>query len=403
MNVKYENNGTFGNQQRNFMGLRLDYLAKQTAAESLTLGGTIERLSERPFFSKTNYNEDPIRNTMYGVDFNYRKQVPELTRLLNKLPFYSSKEMSAINAYGEAAFLKPGHPPQINGLVYIDDFEGSTSSIDLRFPLTSWALASTPQGNGLFPEGSYNDSLPYGYNRAKVAWYNIEPVLQDKTNSNNPVRGYENFGDPRIASISVQQLFPQKTPEFGQAQLVTFDLAYYPTDKGPYNYDSRPGSVAANGKLLNPSQRWGGIMRAVDQAETDFETTNVQYIEFWLQNPFLTNPASTGGKLFFNLGSVSEDVLKDGRRFYENGLNTPNIPAAMDSTTVWGRAPYNPIQVTNAFSNDPSDRPYQDVGFDGLDDTGEQTKFQNYLSQLAATFGTGSVIYQNALRGSFHG
>ncbi len=132
VNVKYENNGTFGNQQRNFMGLRLDYLAKSTASESLTLGGTLERLSERPFFSKTNYNEDPIRNTMYGVDFNYRKQVPELTRLLNKLPFYSSKEVSSINAYGEAAFLKPGHPPQINGLVYIDDFEGSTSSIDLR-------------------------------------------------------------------------------------------------------------------------------------------------------------------------------------------------------------------------------------------------------------------------------
>src|SRR6201991_595336 len=167
------------------MGVRLDYLAKSTATESLNIGATFERLNERPFFSKTNYGEDPIRNTMYGADVNYRGQLPQLTRLLDKLPFYSTKEMSTINAYGEAALLRPGHPPQIgkgnSGAVYVDDFEGSTSSIDLRFPLTSWALVSTPQvTNGqfppLFPEASLNDSLEYGYNRAKIAWYNIEPT-----------------------------------------------------------------------------------------------------------------------------------------------------------------------------------------------------------------------------------
>ncbi|PWT72081.1 MAG: cell surface protein SprA [Bacteroidetes bacterium] len=401
VNVQYENNASFGTQQRGFLGLRLDYLAKNTPTTSLAFGGTIERLNERPFFTKTNYNEDPIRNTMYGADASYRSQVPEITRLLNKLPFYSSKEMSTITAVGEAAFLKPGHPPQIgrgsNGTIYIDDFEGSTSSIDLRFPLTSWALASTPQNNGLFPEGSLNDSLDYGFNRAKIAWYNIEPTLQDRSNTNNPVRSYQDFSDPRITSITVQQLFPQQTPEFGQAQLITFDVAYYPTDRGPYNFDARPGSVLPTGKLANPQKRWGGIMRSIDQ--TDFETSNVQYIEFWMQSPFLgVNTGSSGGQMYLDLGSISEDILKDGRRMFENGLNTPNIPAAIDSSSVWGRVPANPIQVTNAFSNDPSDRPYQDEGFDGLDDPGEQTKFQNYLSKLAATFGTGSAIYQKALQ-----
>ncbi|HEV3250650.1 MAG TPA: cell surface protein SprA, partial [Puia sp.] len=392
VNVQFENNASFGTQQRSFLGLRLDYLAKSTATQSLSIGGTIERLNERPFFTKTVYNEDPIRNTMYGTDINFRSQVPQITRLLNKLPFYSSKEVSTINASGEAAFLKPGHPPQIgtgsSGTIYIDDFEGSTSSIDLRFPLTSWALASTPQGNGLFPEGSYNDSLPYGYNRAKLAWYNIEPTLQDNSNSNNPVRGYENLGDARIAPIQVTKLFPKQTPEFGQAQLITFDLAYYPKDRGPYNFDARPGSISPDGKLLNPASRWGGIMRAIDQ--TDFESSNVQYIEFWMQ-PILP---PQGGQLYFDLGSISEDILKDGRRFYENGLNTPNIPAAIDSTSVWGRVPANPIQVTNAFSNDPTDRPYQDVGFDGMNDADEQVKFQNYLNQLAPL--VNANVYQNA-------
>ena len=405
VNVSYENNASFGLQQRSFMGVRFDYQAKNTATEALNFGATIERLNERPFFSKTNYGEDPIRNTMYGADVNYRGQLPQLTRALDKLPFYSTKEMSTINAYGEMAILKPGHPPQIgkgsSGAVYVDDFEGSTSAIDLRYPLTSWTLASTPRGqNGqyppLFPESSLKDSLEYGYNRAKLAWYNIEPTLQDKSNANNPVK-YENaLLDPRIAPINIQQLFPEQTVQSGQAQLITFDLAYYPTERGPYNYDSRPGSVSVNGKLLNPQKRWGGIMRAIDQ--TDFETNNIEVLQFWMQSPFLKdNINSTGGQLFFDLGSVSEDILRDGKKEFENGLNTPNINAAIDNSSVWGRVPANPIQVTTAFSNDAADRPFQDVGLDGMSDDDEKTKFQNYLNTLAATYGTGSPIYQSAI------
>jgi cell surface protein SprA len=400
-NVKFENNASFGTQQRSFTGVRLDYLAKNTTKESLNIGGTFERLKERPYFTKTNYGEDPIDNVMYGLDVNYRSQMPQVTRFLNKL--YSTKESSTLTAYGESAFLRPGHPPQIgkgsSGTIYVDDFEGSTSSVDLRFPLTSWALASTPAGNGLFPEATLNDSLPYGFNRAKLAWYNIEPTLQDNTNSNNPVAGYQNFGDPRINAISVQQLFPQQTPQFGQAQLVTFDLAYYPYEKGPYNFDVKPfanisAGVDANGRLLKPATRWGGIMRAIDQ--TDFETNNIQYIEFWMQNPFLLNPNSNGGQLYFDLGNVSEDIVKDGKKMYENGLPTPNITAATD-TSVWGKVPLNPTQITNAFSNDPTDRPYQDVGFDGLNDDSERVQFSSYLSKMAASFGTTSAVYQKAL------
>lgn len=405
VNVSYENNASFGLQQRSFMGVRFDYQAKNTATEALNFGATIERLSERPFFSKTNYGEDPIRNTMYGADVNYRGQLPQLTRALDKLPFYSTKEMSTINAYGEMAILKPGHPPQIgkgsSGAVYVDDFEGSTSAIDLRYPLTSWTLASTPRGvNGqyppLFPESNLKDSLDYGFNRAKLAWYNIEPTLQDKSNANNPVK-YENaILDPRIAPINVQQLFPEQTVQSGQAQLITFDLAYYPTERGPYNYDARPGSVLPNGKLQNPQKRWGGIMRAIDQ--TDFETNNIEVLQFWMQDPFLKdNTNSKGGQLYFDLGSVSEDILRDGKKEFENGLNTPNINAAIDNSSVWGRVPANPIQVTTAFSNDAADRPFQDVGLDGMNDDDEKTKFQNYLNTLAATYGAGSAAYLNAI------
>ena len=407
VNVSFENNASFGLQQRSFMGVRFDYLAKSTATESLTIGGTIERLTERPFFSKTEYGEDPIRNTMYGADVNYRGQLPQLTRLLDKLPFYSTKEMSTINAYGEGAILRPGHPPQIgkgtSGAVYIDDFEGSTSSIDLRFPLTSWTLASTPNGDkgtvpALFPEASLTDSVDYGFNRAKFAWYNIEPTLQDKSNTNNPDRYENTLSDPRIGPIQTQQLFPNQTVQTGQAQLITFDMAYYPSEKGPYNYDARPGSVDNTGKLLNPQKRWGGIMRAIDQ--TDFETNNIEVLQFWMLSPFAKTASgvgnTTGGHMYVDLGSVSEDILKDGKKQFENGLNTPNINAQIDSSSVWGRVPANPIQVTTAFSNDAADRPFQDVGLDGMSDDSERGKFQRYLNTLATTYGTGSAIYQKA-------
>ena len=409
--VNYENNASFGIQQRNYLGLRFDYNAKNTAKEQLSFGGTLVRLGERPFFNKTNIGEDPIRNTMYGLDVNYRKDIPRLTKLLDKLPFYQTTAPSTINVFAEGAFLKPGHAPQIgkgaNGTSYIDDFESSKSGIDLRFPQNIWALASTPQGatdkngNPLFLESALNDNINYGKNRAKIAWYQIEQTLQQLNASNNPIKDRVELSDPRVRQVYQKEIFPQRTTGFGESFLQTFDLSYYPADKGAYNYDDAAVSVNANGKLINPDKRWGGLMRSIDQ--TDFETGNIEFIEFWLQDPFINSPrrpnaaGSAGGKLYFNLGNVSEDILKDGKRFYENGLNTPNAPSPVDNSN-WGKVPRNPIQVTNAFSNNTDDRLYQDVGLDGLDDTAEVNRRAVYLNQLLINFGAGSKVYQDALK-----
>jgi cell surface protein SprA len=408
--VSFENNQSFGLQQRNYMGLRFDYAAKNTAKEQLSIGGTLVRLGERPFFNKTNLGEDPIRNTMYGLDLNYRKEIPRLSKLLDKLPFYSTTAASNLNMYAEGAMLKPGHAPQIgrggNGTSYLDDFEGSRSGIDLRFPQNIWALASTPQGatdktgnTVLFPEAALNDNLDYGKNRGKIAWYQIEQILQQFNATNNPINDRIELSDPRVRQVYQKEIFPQKTTGFGESFLQTFDLSFYPTDKGPYNYDADNTSVTANGKLLNPKKRWGGLMRSIDQ--TDFETANIEFIEFWMQDPYINSPkrqnaaSSTGGKLYFNLGNVSEDILKDGRRFYENGLNTPNAPSPIDNSN-WGKVPRNPIQVTNAFSNNPDDRGLQDVGLDGLEDSAEVNRRAAYLNQLQTNFGAGSKAYLDA-------
>jgi cell surface protein SprA len=398
--VQYENNATFGLQQRNYIGLRLDYLVNR----QLSLGATMVRLSERPYFTKQGYGEDPIRNVMYGMDFDYRNDVPRLTKWLNNLPFYSSKAMSSISAYGEAAVLDPGHAPQIGkggeGVIYIDDFEGTRSSIDLRFPIISWTLASVPQnspdknGNELFPESHLINDLASGYNRGKLAWYNIEPVLQESKNPDNPLKGHvAELSKPETRQVYQNELFPQKSYDLGQGLITTFDLAYYPKEKGPYNFRTTELDPSS-GNLLTPKKSWGGIMRNIDQ--TDFETSNIEFIEFWVQNPFLNNRNPQGGELYFDLGNISEDILRDGKRQYENGLPSPTQPSLPVDETAWGKVPRNPIQVTNAFSNDPNDRPFQDVGLDGMTDTAEQRKFQPYLNQLGTVVGTNSPVYKKA-------
>jgi cell surface protein SprA len=397
--VQYENNATFGLQQRNYLGLRLDYLVNR----HLTLGAAMVKLSERPFFVKQGYGEDPIRNTMYGFDFDYRNDVPRLTKWLNKLPFYSTKTMSTITAYGEVAMLKPGSARQIQldgeSTIYVDDFEGTRSNIDLRFPLINWTLASTPQnspdGNNqiMFPEATRNNDLSYGQNRGKLAWYNIEPQLQERRNANNPLKDdlFE-LSKPETRQVLQNEIFPQRTNDLGQGLLTTFDLAYYPRERGPYNF--RTTNLNPNGQFNDPRKSWGGIMRNIDQ--TDFETSNIEFIEFWVMNPFQNNRNPLGGELYINLGNISEDVLKDGKRQYENGLPAPTQSTLPTDPSVWGRVPRNPIQITNAFSNDPADRPFQDVGFDGLPDTAEQRQFQPYLNALSATLGATSPAVQRA-------
>lgn len=400
--VQYENNNTFGQQTRNYFGTRLDY----AVSDKLSLGATVIRMTERPYFNIVNYGEDPINNTMAGMDLNYQSELPGLTHWLDKLPNYATTAASTINARGEVAKLFPGHSSLIGkgsrGTIYLDDFEGASSEYDLRFPSTSWVLASTPQGatdangNVMFPEATFIDSLPYGENRALLAWYTIEQSLADG-GSGTPdyIRANkELYLGHYVRLVQQQQVFPNKSVDFGQGYLSTFDLAYYPRERGPYNFVTSSSQINANGHFLHPEQKWGGIMRALDN--TDFEAANYQYIDFWVMDPFLDDPTSQGGDLYINLGNVSEDILRDGQKSFENGLPNPADVNKVD-TTVWGRIAKFQIQLTNAFDNNPAARAYQDVGYDGLSDAQERSFRQSYLQTLERRFGSGSEIYQEAL------
>lgn len=399
INVGFENNELFSFQTKTLFGTRLDYYIN----DKFTLGGTYLTLWERPYTLKLNAGDDPIANAIYGIDGSYTSESGWLTKMIDGIPLISTKEKSSITLSGEAARLDPGHSKVIGkeGTIYIDDFEGTQTSYDLRFPFVSWSLASTPQDpdSPLFPEGSLINDLSYGYNRAKLSWYTIDPYFwgsQAPVGIKGNAEQQNNFYSRPVESTEIFPQLDNTNQPFNQNEN-TFDIRFEPTKRGPYNFDTdsigKQLSVDENGDILlpNPSQRWGGIQRSIDQ--TDFEEANIEFIQFWVLDPFL-NTANDGGDLYINLGNISEDVLKDSKFQYENGLS-PTGDTLNENKSKWAYTPKLP-PITNAFDNDPNARQYQDVGFDGNRTIDEQRFFKNYLDALAAIYGATSDVYQAA-------
>ena len=396
IHVSLESNALFSIQTKTLMGSRFDY----TINKDFALGGTIMRLSERPLTRKINIGDEPIANTIWGVDGTYRTDSRFLTKIVDKIPFINTKEASNITFTGEFAQLIPGHSSAIGstGTSYIDDFEGSKTPIDLRSP-SAWYLSSTPTGEQ--PEADSIDNRIYGFNRAKLAWYYVDPIFQ-RNGDNMPNGAAGDIQNHFVREIPEQEIFPNKSVVNNQPTTLTcLSLAYYPSERGPYNYDVNQTSLSAginsDGTLKSPQTRWAGIMRKIEP--TDFEASNIEFIEFWLMDPFNDdNPnhsTTNGGDLYFNLGNISEDILKDGRKAFENGLPTTNNPTAPYDTTQWGRVPALP-SIVQAFDNDEQGRRDQDVGLDGLSDGNESSYFSQYLNALSSAFGTGSGAYQKA-------
>ncbi len=402
ISVSCEDN-SFSMTTKTMVGTHLNYEIQP----DFNVGATFMNLSEKPLTQKNNFGEEPTSNSIWGFDVSYRHDAPFITKFVDLLPGIDTKAPSTLTFKGEFAQLIPGlaSTGSRDGIVtYIDDFEGAESSIDLK-GITYWHLASTPQDYQItlpqFPETRLGTGLAYGFNRAKLSWYRIDQTFYARNSPSNI--DDDDRSQPYARRILETEVFPNKELVKGDYSYVfELNLSYYPEERGPYNYDLSPTAYSAGltpeGKLANPKSRWGGIMRELDY--TDFETQNIETLEFWLMDPFIENPNHTGGKLYINLGDISEDILRDGRKSFENGLPTnPNDLSGVD-TTIWGRVP-NTQPIVNAFDNDESSRKYQDIGYDGLSSTfgstDEQSFFSEYIDSIALLFGTSSQAYQMAV------
>lgn len=382
--ISIESNSVFGFQAKSLLGGRVSH----RFGERLNIGATWMRMMERPVTQKVDIGSEPYKNNVIGFDLQFRTDVPLLTKLVDLLPVISTKERSTFSFTGEFAHLIPGVPKAINktGTSYIDDFEGAQSSIDLR-SATAWHLASIPKGQpDLFPEAT-NTNLSAGFKRAKTSWYVVDPLFAQGTNLtpqhilDNP----ELVSDSRVRMVNQTEIWPNQQLQYGSiSNIPILDLAYYPKERGMYNFDTT-ATVDANGLFTDPSNRWGGMMRAL--TTNDFELANIEYIQFWILDPFNEdaenadpNSVHTGGDMYFNLGNISEDVLPDSRRSFENGL-PPFATSSQDNIdeTPWARV--STLQQTvNAFDNDPLARVNQDVGFDGWSNEEERLFYDSYVN-----------------------
>ncbi|MCM1377210.1 MAG: cell surface protein SprA [Clostridium sp.] len=386
VSVTLENQSMFSMQRKTLLGLDAQYRFNK----NFTLGGTILHFSEKGLTEKVNIGDEVINNTMWGLNLNYNTEFMWLTNLLNKVPTISAVAPSTFKLNAEFAQLVPHQQKSGSnkGSSYIDDFESTQTGVDLRNPY-SWFLASTPYDGGadpLFPEASLSNNVAYGKNRALLAWNYIDRIFTQRNSSMLP--GYlkndlKQLSNPYVREVTVSELFPNRQLNYGEQNLIqTFNLSFYPKERGPYNLDAT--NIDGEGNLLYPEKRWGGIMRKMDN--TNFENSNVEYIQFWLMDPFLDpeNQNREGGDLYFNFGEMSEDILKDGMKSYENGIPIDGNNQYM-TETVWGRVSRQ-NSLTYAFENASDARPLQDVGLDGLpnDDEFNFSSYKEYLDALRA-------------------
>ena len=375
ISISMENQNVFSMQKKTMLGTNLVY----RFSDDLQIGASVTHLRERPTTTKVTMGSDPIANTVWGATGGWNTELPFLTKALDKLPFTDTKAPSSLTVRGEVAQLIAGHHKQIGneGAVYIDDFESTKIGINIQ-NYYAWDISSVP---ARFKESESND-LDYGYNRAKLSWYSIDRMMQENTitTPSNIKDNDEEQSNHYVRGVYAEDLFPKTEKEYGESSYIPIlNLAYYPDERGPYNYDT---DINERGRLNNPEDRWAGITRKIET--TNFENSNIEYIEFWMMDPYIyeedKNDPALGGQVFINLGNVSEDVLKDGRKSFENGLPTSLIVQDVD-TTIWGRVSTKQSLV-DAFDNNESARDYQDVGLDGFGNDDEASFFDVYLEEI---------------------
>ena len=362
INISLENQLTFNTQRKSFYGLNLE----RKFSDHLTLGATVVNYAERPLTQKVNFGDEAVNNTMAGFNILYNNQLPFLTRLTNKIPFVKTEAPSNLNFMAEGAYLIPGQNKGTNDQSYIDDFEQTTSKISLKEP-SSWSLASKPEQNlndPVFANAGLNDDIRNGFGRGLISWYNIDPRFYGVGGKAPNGINAEAVSNHASRRVQLSELYDNRDFVAGdQTFLNTFDVSYYPTERGPYNFNPATEST---------QQRWAGLMRPI--SVSNFVNSNIEYVEFWMMDPYADGKQlGAAPKLLLQLGNVSEDVLKDGKLQYENGLPTPNVPANTTTTNL-GIQP-NQFPILYAFSTEGTERTAQDLGLDGLDDAGESEKY----------------------------
>ena len=370
--INYEQNTLAQVQQKTLLGARADYAVR----ERLSLGATLMRLSERAPTDKFRIGEEPIKNTIWGVDGAVDLEPTWLTRAVDAMPLIQTRADSRVEVSGEFAQLRPGHAEtnafdraredlqeegfdfdadELSGVSFIDDFEGFRNTFSLRSQPDAWSIASPP----LFPDESpespslTDDSLRTNW-RGLFGWYQLNNSNRDQIVGRSTVRGNAEATN----LVDTRDVFPGRDLR-GETDptLRTLDLYFNPLSRGPYNF-----TRAMDEFIRNPEDVWGGITRSLPEGFTDFSLQNVEFVEF-IFKPYPQNEQEDAGSdtmLHLNLGTISEDIIPDGRLNAEDGLSC-NFGSSF-SFNEWGRLPNGQQNGTVDVNSDCT----QDLGLNGL-------------------------------------
>ncbi|MDN3202837.1 cell surface protein SprA [Algoriphagus sediminis] len=391
VSISFEKADLVSFQTRSLLGTRLDYLA----SDKLNVGGTFLYLNERPNVTRIATGSETLRNSLWGLDANYNDESRWLTKLADALPFTDTKETSVVQVSGEFAHLIPGTSNSVDGdpASYIDDFEAAITPFGLGGAANqNWKLGSTPATptNKFDKSNQTEDNLGFAYKRARIAWYNIDIIFYLESGPGVPTNiTSEDRRNHYVRRVIPQEIFPQQDRDVIITPEPLFELAYFPSERGMFNYNP---DLNFNGLLQDPESNYGAITRAIT-TEVDFDRTNIEYLEFWLMDPFIEGENgrvldgifnennTTGGKIFFNLGDIAEDVMRDGSHAFENGLPADGDPSET-LENEWGRITREQFLLP-AFDNSEESRVNQDVGLDGLRNDLEADYFrQRYLDRI---------------------
>lgn len=324
--IDYEKQDLFTFASKTLVGVRGDV----DLGENSFLGFTYMSLNQKTLSDKVRIGEEPISNSMFGIDAQTTLDLPFITDALNTLPFISTKEKSTLSVQGEMAMVMPEESSKTStipsdggeGIAYLDDFEGSRIFIPLQTAYSVWRLGSVPN---VLPNNSAATDTLMQTNRAKLDFYNL------------PITAVSD----RI--VRVDDIWPEKSVAREDQRVTVLDLDYYPGLRGQYNYNPDLGLQARN---------WASIQRLLPVNATNLVDGNFNYIELWMK----VENMPSGGKMIIDLGKISEDVIPDGK------LNTEDdvIPGS----------------IRNGILD-----PQEDIGLDMLTDEQERTV---YAAQIAA-------------------
>ncbi len=400
VSIEYESNDLVTIQKKTFAGVRAQY----DITNNIKVGGTWFRLRERPITDKIRIGEEPINNSVFGFDAKAEFDTPWLTRAIDRIPLLQTKAPSSMTFSGEWAMLTPGLGETVavrrerrlgnlfadeeRGLSFIDDFEGAKTNVSM-LNQARWNLSSAPvniPGLDNMDAPSLNNLSQIERQRrsdyrGKFTWYMIPQNVAQ-------ILGLPRDGD-EVRQIEVTEIFDRDV--LSQDRILTpLDVYFNPRDRGPYNYNRNIERITTT----EPEKMWGGMTATIFSGQQDFTINNIEFLEFWVQ-PILPGGSATAqdaidynGKLFIDIGTISEDVIPNFRLNTEDGLadNANLIVPDLDGRSY---VLSTSIRFDGEFSTVNQER--EDIGLDGASSNSnqpfnEQTLFASYIQHMTQVY-----------------